>query len=171
MKKRIVIVSLLVIGLALSVASIGAYADGHGKDEISLEDKFYCKAMVMLKNEEELGLSEKQVETIKKLKIDTKKDLIRKNAEIDVLALDIKMEMYKDSMDTAAVNKLVDKKYDIKKEKTKAIIAACAELKDTLTKDQKSKLKDIIKQCKKDMAKDGKMIGGKNCPMMGKMKR
>ena len=90
---------------------------------------------MMLSNKEELGLSDEQVNKVKELKMNTKKDIIRKDAEIEILALEIKSEMWKDPADTVAVNKLVDKKYDLKKETTKALVAGCAALKDVLTKD------------------------------------
>ncbi|NQU94853.1 MAG: Spy/CpxP family protein refolding chaperone [Candidatus Omnitrophica bacterium] len=150
MSKKRVLVAFLVLTLVFSGAAIETYAKGmggHGKK--GLKEKFSCKAHMILVNKEELGLSDNQVKKIKDLKLKTKKDVIRKKAEIDILALDIKMAMYGDTIDTDAVNKLIDKKYEIKKEKTKSLVAAYATLKDTLTDDQKAKLKDIYKKCKK----------------------
>ena len=156
MNKKRVLAIFLVLTLVFSAAAIETYAKdmgGHGKK--GLEDKFSGKAHMILMNKEELGLSDKQVATIKDLKLKTKKDVIRKKAEIDVLALDIKAAMYGDAIDTEAVNELIDKKYELKKEKAKSLVAACATLKDTLTDDQKAKMKDLYKNCKKQMTQGG----------------
>lgn len=143
---------LVLVCLSLLVPSVyaehGKMKSGHG----DFSQKFYKKAMMIIKNQEELGLSDEQVEKIKDLKISTKKDLIRKKAEIDILALDIKASMWEDTIDLDAVNALIDKKYEIKKEKAKALVAACAVLKSTLTADQKKKMKSL---CRKGMK--GKM--------------
>lgn len=156
MSRKRVLAVFLVLTLVFSAAAIETYAGGmggHGKK--GLEDKFSCKAHMILMNKEELGLSDKQVAKIKDLKLKTKKDAIRKKAEIDILALDIKAAMYGDTIDTDAVNKLIDEKYELKKEKTKSLVAAYATLKGTLTDDQKAKLKDIYKNCKKQMTQGG----------------
>lgn len=154
MNKKNVIALLLVIGLVLSVTALDAYAFDGGKKKGcqkagGLEKKFLCKAHFVLKNSDELGLSDKQIKEIKTLKIDAKKDIIRKKSEIDLIAVDIKAAMYTDPIDTAAINKLIDKKYDLKKEKTKALVGAYAALGGTLTEEQKANLKALRKKCKK----------------------
>ena len=108
----------------------------------------------LLKNKEELGLSDKQVGKIKDLKVNTKKNLIRKNAEIEILAIDIKAGLWKDTVDSAMLGKLIDKKYEIKKEKAKSTVNAYAALKNILTKGQKEKLKGLYKS-RKDSCKKG----------------
>ena len=160
MNKKIMVTMTVIFVLMFGVVTLEAHAKtkGHGWN---LEKKFSCKTHLILKNTEELGLSDKQVEEIKDLKIATKKDLIRKSAEIDIAALEIKAKMWADPMDTDAINKLVDKKYDLKKEKTKSLIAAYATLKGTLTDGQKTKLKEVFKKCKKEM-KHKSMMKGKS---------
>ena len=170
MKGRLVVIMLLVSVLLVGGAPIRAHAFDlcETKDRhFDLEDKFFKKAGMILSNKEELGLSDEQVNKVKELKMNTKKDLIRKDAEIEILALEIKSEMWKDPADTVAVNKLVDKKYDLKKETTKALVAGCAALKDVLTKDQKAKLKELWKKCKEEKPKCPMMKGNMKCPMMG----
>ena len=156
MKGKRVLALFLILTLVFSVMAIETYAKnmgGHSKK--GLENKFSCKVHMSLANMEELGLSDKQDAKIRDLKINAKKDLIRKNAEIEILALDIKEAMCGDTIDTKAVNKLIDKKYELKKEKTKSQVAAYAALKGTLTDDQKAKMKDIWKKCKKQMMQGG----------------
>ncbi len=142
MCKRFIVLMLLVC-FALSTTYV--YAEhGMKKDHKGdLSSKFYLKAMMVIKNQEELGLSDEQVKKIKDLKITTKKEVIRKKAEIDILAIDIKAAMWEDSVDVNAVNALIDKKYELKKEKTKALIAAYVALKNVFTEEQKKKLKGL----------------------------
>jgi hypothetical protein len=149
MKRKLMIIALLVSVLTLSVMPLEVYAFDHGKTKgqkgghWDLEKKFSCKAHLILANKEKLGLSDGQVTKIKELKMKTKKGLIRKAAEIKILALDIKAAMWKDPINTSAVNKLIDKKYDLKKGKTKSLVGACAALKGILTKGQKEKMKGL----------------------------
>ncbi len=159
MNKKTVIALFLAIALLLNVTGFEALAFGgeKGHSKKGLEKKFFCKAYMILKNQDELGLSDKQAEKIKGLKIETKKDLIRKNAEIDIIALDIKAAMYGEQIDTGAIDKLIDRKYDLKKEKAKSLVGAYAAVKGTLTGDQKDKLKTLWKKCKKEMMHGAKM--------------
>jgi len=169
MKNKIVIAAFLTVALMFSVMAVEALAYDGGKakgQHEGLEGKFSGKAHMVLKNQDELDLTDKQIKEIKKLKIETKKDLIQKNAEIDIIALDIKAEMYGKQIDTDAVDKLIDKKYDLKKEKAKSLVRACAGIKEILTSEQKDKLKDIWKKCKKEMMKKSMMKGKMKCPMM-----
>jgi hypothetical protein len=164
MNKKVLIASLLAIALVLNATAFEAWAYGGCKQKKGLGDKFFCKAHMILKKKEELGLSDKQVKKIKDLKIKTKKDLIRKKAEIDIIALDIKVAMHGEKINTATVNKLIDRKYNLKKEKAKSLVGAYAMLKGMLTSGQKDKLKAIWKKCKKQKA-HGSKEGKKACPM------
>ena len=51
--------------------------------------------------------------------------------------------IYKDKIDIKTIEKLIDQKYEIKKEKVKALINSYAELKNILSDEQKAKLKSI----------------------------
>lgn len=116
---------------------------GKGKSEGSLEEKFMDKAHFILGNSNALGLSEAQEKVIRELKLNTKKSIIRQDAEIDLVAADIKSKLYEDKIDQAAVNQLVDKKYELKKAKAKVIVEALATLKAQLSANQMKKLKDL----------------------------
>ena len=164
MKVKSAVVIFLVSVLASGASAVGAYAFDHDKTKkhsLSLEDKFYHKAKLIMSNKEQLGLSEEQANKVEELKMKTKKDLIRKNAELEILALDIKTEMQKDPTDINAVNALVDKKYDLKKEKAKSLVEACAVLKTILTKEQKEKMKELCKTSEKQKT-HGPMTGEKD---------
>lgn len=147
MCKRFIVLMLLVC-FALSTTYV--YAEhGMKKDpKGDLESKFYHKMMTVIKNQEELGLSDEQVKKLKDLKLTTKKEEIRKKAEIDMLAIDIKAGMWEDAIDINVVNALIDKKYELKKEKAKALVAAYVALKSVLTEEQQEKLKGLCKRGK-----------------------
>lgn len=175
MNKKTVISAFLAFALVFSFTVFRAYAYDGGKREWShqgLGKKFFYKARLILKNRDELGLTGKQLKKIKSLKIKTKKYVIRKDAELSIIALDVKAAIMEKQIDTAAVNKLLDKKYDFKRDKAKSLLAAYAALKRILTDEQKGKLKNILKMHKEEM-KWGSMVHGsmmQSSMMKGKKK-
>ena len=96
-------VTVLMLIVAVSFCAVATHADmsrspmckgmsGHGMKmdkKMDLEEKFLYKAKKILKNKDELGLSDRQINRIKKLKVSVKKDIINKNAQIDILKVDI----------------------------------------------------------------------------------
>jgi len=153
--KHIIVVCIIAC-CALAVASSPLFAEeGMGKcnfmpgrggmceKKADHEGMFLHKASFILKNAAELGLSDDQVEKIKAAEYSLKKSVIKEDADIESLALDIKEALRKDVVDLNAVNSLVDQKYAIKAQKTKEDIAAYANLKALLTKDQHKKMKEI----------------------------
>ena len=104
---------------------------------------FFHKAHLALSHAAELGLSDDQVSKIKALEYTVKKNLIKEDADIKSLGLDIREAITKDTVDTNAVNSLIDQKYAKKAEKAKETVQAYANLKKILTKDQYDKLKEM----------------------------
>lgn len=152
MGKKLAVSALLVtLLLAVSLPAAaesarGGYAkDGHK----NFEKKVFSKAHFILKNREELSLSEEQVKQVTDLKIAAKKELINRKAEIEILGVDIKAKMCGDEIDIKAVNQLIDKKYELKKKKAKYLVKTYAELKNILTEEQKQSLKAIRQMCAK----------------------
>jgi hypothetical protein len=152
MKKKMVgIFSLLACLLIIFALSV-AYADHkqQGKQRsYGLEKKIYHKLRLVIVNQDELNLSDKQVEKIEDLKINVKKDLIKRNAEIDLIGVDIKSRLRDEKIDKKAINSLIDRKYELKKAKAKSLIDVLVELKNTLSEEQEKKLKDIWLQSRK----------------------
>jgi len=152
-KIRIAVVAALVMTVALMggavFADCGKVGCQYGGKKGDLESKFYSKAHLFMSNQEEIGLSDDQIAKIKELKMDVKKDMIKRNADIEILAIDIKSALYAETIDVNAVNALIDKKYELKKEKTKALVAAYAAIKEILTKEQKDKIKSLYKKGEK----------------------
>lgn len=114
----------------------------------NMQGKFFQKFGKIMKNQEALGLSDEQLDVIKKLKWDLKKEMIKQTAEIDVLEVDIDAALYEDTVDMEKVGGLIDQKYEYKKAKAKTIAGAVAELKKILTEEQLAKLKELHYQNK-----------------------
>ncbi len=130
---------------------------GHGKGSGGeLDGMFFGKAHMILENQKELGLAQDKVEAIKSLELETKKALIKQNADIDVLGLDIMNKLHEYPVNTEAVNKLVDQKFEVKKTMAKGLVEAIAKLKGTLTKDQNDKMRDLWKKSEKCEKCEGK---------------
>jgi len=153
MKKKTGVIISLVTFLLVGILSSTGYADGHYKGKgcdhgrrHGLAKKISHKFHIALANEAELGLSEEQYEQIRTLKMNTKKDLIKKRAETDILKIDIKAKLWEDTIDKKSVNALIDKKYELKKAKAKALIEAYAQFKNILTAEQKKTFKAIYRQ-------------------------
>jgi Spy/CpxP family protein refolding chaperone len=143
--KRIVVLVLLISCLLAT----SAYADSHKQlrhHGYDLQTKFFHKVHMAINNQEELAITDEQYEKIKTLKMETKKDLIRRDAEIDIITIDIKSKLQEDTIDTKSINKLIDQKYELKKAKSKALVNAFAAFKNILTDDQKKKLSGIDKK-------------------------
>jgi len=117
-----------------------------------LDKRIFWKIHCIMTHQDLLNLSEDQVARINQLKISTKKDLIERDAEIDLVRVDMKSKLCEARIDTKGLGKLIDRKYDLKKAKAKALVGAHAELNNVLSVEQHKQLKTICrrkKQCPK----------------------
>ena len=108
-------------------------------------EKFFHFAHLALENHEELGLADEAVKKVRELKIGTKKSLIRNRAEVELLMVDIISSLYQEKPEISEINKLVDKKFEIKKAGMKKLIAAFVGIKKLLSKEQMKQIKAICK--------------------------
>lgn len=115
------------------------------KKECCLGEKFFHFAHTILENREEIGLAEDDARKIRELKIKTKKDLILDTAGIEVAGVDILSRLWDEKVDLAEVEKLVDKKFDLKRESMKKLIRAFVTVKKILSRDQLKKLKSFCR--------------------------
>ena len=120
-----------------------------GKESPQLSDKFIKKVHFLKLYQNELELSSDQLQTISDIKYNLKKDMIGKEAEVDVIKLDIYHKLYERTVDVAAINQLIDSKYSVKSQKSKALIQAFADLKNVLTDEQYDEMKEIWRNKKK----------------------
>ncbi len=147
MKKKIgLIVLLLAFTAVFLMPAPHAFCDykSHGKSmqKKGLEGKVLKSAYCMLKKRKDLELTDEQVKQIKALKVAVKKDLIRRNAEIETLGVEIDTLMWETPFDVEAVNNLIAQKYKLKTEKAQYLVSAKDKLNKILTKEQMEKYKD-----------------------------
>ena len=148
MKKYLIVTMALAltVGLMQSVS----FADkgyGHGErvyQKKSIKAKFFKTVRLIYLYQDELKVSDEQLDKIKQLKVTLKKDLIQKKADIKVIKVDIRSLLHKDEVDLDAVNRLIDQKYEIKKAKSKMVVESYVNLKKVLTKKQMDNLKKIV---------------------------
>ena len=183
------IFGILILGVLMAAAfSMRAIADDevccpgmktgmHGKmmgamrermdKKLDLDEMFSHKAHLIMENATELGLSDDQAQKINTLKMSVKKSMIKSDADVELLVLDIEAALEKDEVDVSSTNNLIDKKYSIKSQEAKILVGAYADLKKVLSKDQMKKLHEIWNKEKMADAKcmmteaKGKMMGAK----------
>ena len=109
------------------------------------KEKFFHFAHSILENYEELGLTDEDAKKVRELKIGTKKSLIRNTAEAELLTVDIIAKLYENKPDLVEINKLLDKKFDVKKAGMKKLLAAFVGIKKLLSKEQMKQMKAICK--------------------------
>jgi len=126
-------------------------------EKMEFDEMFFHKLYFIGAYSEEIKLTDEQKEDLKALKYRVRKDLIMKDADIDTYALEIKETLEQDQIskeDLARLNEMIDKKYEVKKEKAKVIALAYSDLKKVITVDQLRKLKAIWDECMKESEKD-----------------
>ena len=108
----------------------------------------------LLKNKEELSLTDDQVSRIKAISEKREKDSIQLKADARKVYVDIKTEFSDENFDASGINALIDKKFDLKKQIVKSFVNSHAEILAVLTSEQREKLKEIKKECKKSKCCD-----------------
>ncbi len=126
-------------------------------------ENFCCKApFCILMNKKELDLSAEQESQIKDLMKEIKKNAIKKESEISLICVDIGAAFHEDTLDLEKINKLIDQKYELKKQNIKSSLSSYAQLLSIFTPEQKEKFKEIKKNCAKGKCACCK--GSSDCP-------
>ena len=107
--------------------------------------KFFMKAHVYLENKDELGLTDEQVETIKKLKSEMKKLYIRQDADMEIGMMDMEEKLSAPQVDVEGLNKMIDDGMAGMTATAKSAVASYAKLKTVLTPEQAAKAKTLWK--------------------------
>lgn len=147
----------LVFGMSLPLAfacggggshgcSMGGGRHGGWEMDGSLKAKFFHKAYFLLKSKDQIGLSEDQAASIQSLLLETKKTSIRQKAENEVLKMDIHSKLRDKKADEAEIQKLIDQKYENKKNIDKTYLSAYLKLKSTLNDKQWEAFKNLKKE-------------------------
>lgn len=138
------ILALLTAPMAwANYGSCGKCDSGKGHQDWGLDEKFFHKAEFILSNEKAIGLSEDQVQSIETQKLEFKKMLITREAEIEIAALDIKAVAYGYPIDEDALVQAVAQKYKLKQAKGEAAARAYAKLRNTLSAEQNTAMKAV----------------------------
>lgn len=156
MKERKIGLFFLLVFLLAIYLPLMAYAQGclkGAQQKCGLEKKMSCTLHCIMANQDELGLTDEQGEKIQQLKTSSQKDLIKLEAEIDLITIDIKSKSREDKIDKEGIGELIDRKYDLKKEKAKALIGAYADLRNILSIEQTKKLSQL--KCPKGQCPKG----------------
>jgi Spy/CpxP family protein refolding chaperone len=122
----------------------------------------------ILKNLMSLGLDEKQKEAVKEIERKTKKETIKKRADLDIARIDLRDLLDKDPVNIKDVESKLKQIASLKTDIHLSRIKAHEEIKSKLTPDQRKKLKEMTEHGMM-MGKMG-MMQGKGCGMMGGMK-
>lgn len=142
-RKAVTVLTLALLIMAVP-SSQAAHGRGKSHDGWGLEEMFFYKAGFILSEQDELGLTEEQMEAIKDLKFEIGKEMIKQQAEIDVLALEVVSKLRGYPIDVEQVNQIVDQEYELKKVKERMTVGALARLKSVLTEEQYQKLKKLL---------------------------
>lgn len=93
--------------------------------------------------QDELKLSDDQLQKIADVKHAAMKQMIRESAEVKVLKVDIKTELWAPQIDADKLTPLIDAKYAAKAKLAKSMVKALADAQAVLTSDQRDKMKEI----------------------------
>lgn len=108
-----------------------------------IAEKFMTKAHFFLDNQKEIGLSEDQVNQIKKMKVDMKKNAINGKAAHEIFGLELEQHLSQPKINLEAVNSFIDQSMAAMTQGAKDSVAAYAALKGVLTEDQMKTAKQI----------------------------
>ncbi|HTL48672.1 MAG TPA: Spy/CpxP family protein refolding chaperone [Verrucomicrobiae bacterium] len=151
--------------LILALAALGVPRASAQRSEAAWQefqpspDSFFRKAGFLLKQKEQLGLTEEQVRSIRDLNTETKKNLIRGGAEIEIFELDIFTKLHDEGADPAEVQKLIEQKFDTQKKLSQNVADAYFRLKGTLDDRQQQTLNDLGKKWLDETEKRDKGTG------------
>lgn len=91
----------------------------------------------------QVGLTAEQKAKIEVLNSENQKAAITKQAEMDILRVDLKTEMDKDTIDIVKISELADKISKVRAELTTIKIMHAAQMINIMTKEQRTKLEQL----------------------------
>ena len=140
--KKLVLISLavlFVVGLAVSSdAVVKKKGMGKGAGMASCDGDCGCDGAPMEKLKA-LGLDDKQKEAVEAIHFRTKKEMVRKRADVQVAEIELREILSKDPVDLNAADTAVKKIEGLKSEIKMLHIKAMEEIKSNLTPEQKKK--------------------------------
>ncbi len=109
-------------------------------------DKIMKKSHFLLDNQEELGLSEEQVDKIKAIKMGAKKTAILQAANMQIFEIDLKTKLGESKVDVEGIDAMIDQGMTAMSKSAKDSVQSYADLKSILTEEQMVKAKEIWKK-------------------------
>lgn len=120
-----------------------AYGYDDEKYACPITGKLMGKAHFYLENQKELGLTEEQVNSIKALKLETKKIYLRQMADHQIFELDMNHKLSETKVDVAGIQAMIDQHTASMTSSAKETVAAYAKLKSVLSGEQIAKAKEF----------------------------
>jgi Spy/CpxP family protein refolding chaperone len=139
MYKKIFTAILMAIALTAFINPT-SYAGSKEQKHYDLESNFYNQTHKILEHNKELALSDDQIKEIKSIKKQVKKDLVKQDADINALEVEINTLMWEAPLSLAETNALVDEKHELTKKKEKYLITYYDKLNKVLTEEQLKEL-------------------------------
>ena len=119
---------------------------GHEKSQCPIAGQLMTEAHGILEHKTDLALTDEQIKSIKDLKLESKKDSTRQEADMKIFMLDLQSKLRDEKLDVDGTNALIDQNFAAFSSATKANVAAYAKLKAVLTPEQSAKLKNLWKE-------------------------
>ncbi|MBU4304948.1 MAG: Spy/CpxP family protein refolding chaperone [Candidatus Omnitrophica bacterium] len=161
-----VVLGIIAVGMMFSVNGYAYGGKRHSKNAHDFNKSISGSICRILMCEDILNLTAEQKDALKDLQYKMKREKISRKADIDLVALDIMNAMQKEVIDTKAINKLIDRKYDYKKEIMKSKVEAYAKIQGILTPEQKAVLNDMKGKC--GMQRKMMRPSSRQCPLIEK---
>ena len=109
-----------------------------------MSKEFFKKVSFVLNRNAEFGMSDKQIEEVKDLDRKTRKQLIKLEADLKTVDMDLANEMKKTKLYINAVKSLIDTKYNLHKERDLLFIDAFIRLEAVFTPEQADEVKSVF---------------------------
>ena len=141
MKKMVLLLSVLVLILGMAVSSDAVTKKGmdESKKDMGGMEMGMCGEHMMMEKLVALGLDNKQKEDIKAIHLRIKKDMIRKDADIEVAQIELREVLSKDTVDLQAAEAKVKQIESLRAELKIMHIKTHEEVKSILTPEQRKK--------------------------------
>lgn len=171
MKKLVLLLAVVVL--------VGVSVSAYAMSKKGMPGRGMHSEHMMFEKMQALGLDDKQKETVKALHLKTKKEMIKKQADIEIAQVELKELLGKDPVDLQAAEAKVKQLEALKTDMKMTHIRTREEIKKVLTPEQKKKFATLCDDCMEcggghgmgcDMDKMKGMKGGmkgkgKDCPL------
>ena len=172
MKRTMKKLTLLTMAFALTLGINSLYAEqGLGRDPHMMGPGGNGAGHWMTMDHEllnQVGLTADQKAKIDALNSEHQKSVIKQQADMKILRVDLRTEMDKDTIDMTKIGELADKISKGQAELTKMKIMHAAQVESIMTKEQRTKLEQLRAERRQTMLERSKNKSGRARPMKEK---